>query len=139
MINKATILGHLGRDPEIRSFSNGNRVANLSVATSERWKDRTTGERKEKTEWHRVAVFNEALVEFLEKHARKGQRIYLEGAIETRKWTDQSGQERYSTEIVLRNFSSVLKMLDWADKDGGDAAADSPAPSRDKLNDDIPF
>lgn len=139
MINKATILGHLGRDPEIRSFSNGNRVANLSVATSERWKDRTTGERKEKTEWHRVAVFNETLVEFLEKHARKGQRIYLEGAIETRKWTDQSGQERYSTEIVLRNFSSVLKMLDWADKDGGDAAADSPAPSRDKLNDDIPF
>ena len=139
MINKATILGHLGRDPEIRSFSNGNRVANLSVATSERWKDRTTGERKEKTEWHRVAVFNETLVEFLEKHARKGQRIYLEGAIETRKWTDQDGKDRYATEIVLRNFSSVLKMLDWADKDGGDAAADSPAPSRDKLNDDIPF
>lgn len=139
MINKATILGHLGRDPEIRLFSNGNRVANLSVATSERWKDRTTGERKEKTEWHRVAVFNETLVEFLEKHARKGQRIYLEGAIETRKWTDQDGKDRYATEIVLRNFSSVLKMLDWADKDGGDAAADSPAPSRDKLNDDIPF
>jgi len=139
VINKATILGHLGRDPEIRSFSNGNRVANLSVATSERWKDRTTGERKEKTEWHRVAVFNETLVEFLEKHARKGQRIYLEGAIETRKWTDQDGKDRYATEIVLRNFSSVLKMLDWADKDGGDAAADSPAPSRDKLNDDIPF
>ena len=138
-VNKVILIGNLGADSEIRRTQDGRPIANLRIATSESWRDKSTGDRKEKTEWHRVAVFNETLVEFLEKHARKGQRIYLEGAIETRKWTDQSGQERYSTEIVLRNFSSVLKMLDWADKDGGDAAADSPAPSRDKLNDDIPF
>lgn len=110
-VNKVILIGHLGKDPEIRSFNNGGRVANLSVATSEQWKDKTTGEKKEKTEWHRVSVFNEKIVDVTEKYLKKGSQVYLEGSLETRKWTDKDGVEKYSTEIVLKNFNGVLTML----------------------------
>src|SRR5690349_5072116 len=119
-VNKVILVGNLGRDPEIRSFQNGGRVANLSLATSENWKDRATGERKEKTEWHRVAIFNDRLVEVVEKYLKKGSKVYIEGQLETRKWTDQQGQERYTTEVVLRQFRGELTMLDGR---GGGAGA----------------
>lgn len=118
-VNKVILIGNLGRDPEIRSFQNGGRVANLSVATSENWKDRTTGERKERTEWHRVVVFNDALVGVVERFLKKGSKIYIEGQLETRKYTDQSGAERYSTEVVLRPFRGELTMLDGREGGGG--------------------
>jgi single-strand DNA-binding protein len=118
-LNKVQIIGNLGRDPEIRAFDTGAKVANLAIATSEVWKDKKTGERKERTEWHRVSVFDERLVETIERFLRKGSKVYLEGQLETRKWQDQSGQDRYSTEIVLRQFRSQLVML------GGGAAADA--------------
>jgi single-strand DNA-binding protein len=111
-LNKATLIGNLGKDPEIRSFQNGGRVANLTVATSENWKDKTTGERKEKTEWHRVVILNDGLVGVVEKYLKKGMKVYIEGCIETRKWTDKTGQEKYTTEIVLRPYSGELTMLD---------------------------
>ncbi|MEM6622973.1 MAG: single-stranded DNA-binding protein [Pseudomonadota bacterium] len=111
-VNKVTILGNLGQDPEIRSFQNSGRVANLSVATSEKWKDKNTGERKERTEWHRVAVMADHLVGVCERYLRKGSKVYLEGQLETRKWQDQSGQDRYSTEIVLRPYKGEIVMLD---------------------------
>ncbi|MEO1190394.1 MAG: single-stranded DNA-binding protein [Pseudomonadota bacterium] len=111
-VNKVILVGNLGRDPEIRSMQNGGRVANLSIATSETWKDRNSGERREKTEWHRVVIFNEGLVKVCENYLKKGAKVYLEGQIETRKWQDQSGQERYSTEIVLRPYRGELTMLD---------------------------
>lgn len=117
-VNKVILVGNLGRDPEIRSFQNGGRVANLSVATSENWKDRNTGERKERTEWHRVVVFNDALVGVVERFLKKGSKIYIEGQLETRKYTDQSGAERYTTEVVLRPFRGELTMLDG--REGGD-------------------
>lgn len=122
-VNKVILVGNLGRDPEIRSFQNGGRVANLSIATSENWKDRATGERKEKTEWHRVAIFNDRLVEVVEKYLKKGSKVYIEGQLETRKWADQSGQERYTTEVVLRQFRGELTMLDG--RGGGGAGAGS--------------
>lgn len=111
-VNKVILVGNLGKDPEIRSMQNGGRVASFSLATSETWKDRNTGERKERTEWHRIAVFNENLVGVIERFVKKGSKIYIEGQLETRKWTDQSGQERYTTEVVLRPYRGELTLLD---------------------------
>ena len=116
-VNKVILVGNLGRDPEIRSTGDGTRIANLNLATSESWRDRVSGERKERTEWHRVVIFNERLVELAEKYLRKGSKIYVEGALQTRKWTDNAGVEKYSTEIVLQRFRGELTMLDGA-RDG---------------------
>ena len=118
-VNKVIIIGNLGRDPEVRTFQNGGKVCNLAVATSETWKDRNTGERREKTEWHRVAIFNEALVRLAEQYLRKGSKVYLEGQLETRKWQDQSGQDRYTTEVVLRPYKGEMTFLDGRDGGGG--------------------
>ena len=111
-VNKVILVGNLGRDPEIRSTQDGTRVANLSLATSESWRDKNSGERRERTEWHRVVVFNDRLVDVCEKYLKKGSKIYIEGALQTRKWTDQSGQEKYTTEVVLQKFRGELTMLD---------------------------
>src|SRR5712671_3392550 len=113
-VNKVILIGNLGRDPEIRSTQDGTRVANLSVATSESWRDKASGERKERTEWHRVVIFNENLVKIAEQYLKKGSKIYVEGALQTRKWTDQAGVEKYSTEVVLQRFRGELTMLDGA-------------------------
>jgi single-strand DNA-binding protein len=162
-VNKVILVGNLGRDPEIRSTQDGTRIANLNLATSESWRDRVSGERKERTEWHRVVIFNERLVEIAEKYLRKGSKIYVEGALQTRKWTDQQGQERYSTEIVLQRFRGELTMLDGAGgarggaggveggydegyaeapraaaPTGGGRSGRGPSPSND-LDDEIPF
>ena len=163
-VNKVILIGNLGRDPEVRSFQNGGKVCNLRMATSETWKDRNTGERREKTEWHSVAIFSEGLVRVAEQYLRKGSKIYIEGQLETRKWQDQSGQDRYSTEVVLRNFGSTLVMLDGrgeggggggggggyagggqggdfgggSDYDSGPSKGETRAPSRD-MDDEIPF
>ncbi|MEO5493224.1 MAG: single-stranded DNA-binding protein [Sphingomonas sp.] len=118
-VNKVIIVGNLGRDPESRSFQNGGKVVNLRIATSDSWKDKNTGERKEATEWHSVAIFNEGLANVAERYLRKGSKVYIEGALKTRKWTDQAGVEKYSTEIVLQGFNSVLTMLDGAPGQGG--------------------
>ena len=111
-VNKVILVGNLGKDPEVRSMQSGDRVASFPIATSERWKDKATGERKEKTEWHKVTIFDERLVEIAEKYLRKGSKVYLEGQLQTRKWTDQNGQERYTTEIVLQRFRGDLTLLD---------------------------
>lgn len=116
-VNKVILIGNLGRDPEVRTFSNGGKVCNLRIATSENWKDRNTGERRERTEWHSVAIFSEGLVRVAEQYLRKGSKVYIEGQLQTRKWQDQSGQDRYSTEVVLQGFGSTLTMLDG--RDGG--------------------
>lgn len=116
-VNKVIIIGNLGRDPEVRSFQNGGKVVNLRIATSETWRDRATGERKERTEWHSVAIFNENLAKIAEQYLRKGSTVYIEGQLETRKWQDQSGADRYTTEIVLRNFGGTLTLL--GGRDGG--------------------
>ncbi|MDA7430755.1 single-stranded DNA-binding protein [Primorskyibacter aestuariivivens] len=116
-VNKVILIGNLGRDPEVRTFQNGGKVCNLRIATSETWKDRNTGERREKTEWHSVAIFNEGLVRIAEQYLRKGSKVYIEGQLQTRKWQDQSGQDRYSTEVVLQGFNGTLTMLDG--RDGG--------------------
>ena len=118
-VNKVILIGNLGRDPEVRSFPNGGKVCNLRIATSENWKDRNTGERREKTEWHSVAIFSEPLVRVAEQYLRKGSKIYIEGQLETRKWQDQSGQDRYSTEVVLRPYTSTLTMLDGRGDNAG--------------------
>jgi len=119
-LNKVMIIGNLGRDPEVRSFQNGGKVCNLRIATSENWKDKNTGERKEKSEWHSVAIFQEGLVRIAEQYLKKGSKVYIEGKLETRKWQDQSGNDRYSTEIVLQGFGSTLTMLDGkGDNQGG--------------------
>ena len=118
-INKVILVGNLGRDPEIRTLNSGDRVANLSVATSETWRDRNSGERKEKTEWHRVVIFNDNLVKVAESYLKKGSKVYVEGALQTRKWTDQSGQEKFSTEVVLQKFRGELTMLDGKGEGGG--------------------
>ena len=110
-VNKVILVGNLGRDPEIRSTNDGTRIANLNLATSESWRDRTSGERRERTEWHRVVIFNERLVEIAEKYLRKGSKLYVEGALQTRKWTDNAGVEKYSTEVVLQKFRGELTML----------------------------
>lgn len=149
-INKVILVGNLGRDPEIRSTQDGREIANLAVATSESWKDRNTGERKEKTEWHRVVIFNEGLVNVVKNYLRKGSKVYLEGQLQTRKWVDQSGAEKYSTEVVLQGFNGNLTMLDGkaggsegASYGGGASSAsasggNAPAPDR-LLDDEIPF
>jgi len=131
-VNKVILVGNLGRDPEIKAMPSGSSIANLSVATSESWRDKASGERKEKTEWHRVVVFNEGLVRIVEQYLKKGSKVYIEGQLETRKWQDKDGNDKYSTEVVLRNFNSTLTMLDgksageggggW-DSDRGGAAA----------------
>jgi len=121
-VNKVILVGNLGRDPEIRSTQDGMRIATLNLATSETWRDKASGERKEKTEWHRVVIFNERLVEIAEKYLRKGSKIYVEGALQTRKWTDQQGQERYTTEVALQRFRGELTMLDGAGGRGGGSA-----------------
>ena len=118
-VNKVILVGNLGRDPESRSFQNGGKVVELRIATSESWKDRNSGERKEKTEWHTVKVFSEGLANVAEKYLRKGSKVYLEGALTTRKWQDQSGADRYSTEIVLQGFNAVLVLLDRREGEGG--------------------
>ncbi|HEY7298899.1 MAG TPA: single-stranded DNA-binding protein [Xanthobacteraceae bacterium] len=159
-VNKVILVGNLGKDPEIRRLQDGRPVANLSVATSETWRDKNTGERREKTEWHRVVIFNEGLCRIVEQYLKKGSKVYLEGSLQTRKWTDQQGAERYSTEVVLQGFNGQLTMLDskgagggsdYADEAGSnsDFGAAGPAPRRQPvpamaggkgdMNDDIPF
>jgi single-strand DNA-binding protein len=118
-VNKVILVGNLGKDPEIRSTNDGTKVASLTVATSENWKDRSTGEKRERTEWHRVVIFNDRLVEVAERYLKKGAKVYLEGALQTRKWTDNSGQERYTTEVVLQKFRGELTMLDSRQGGGG--------------------
>ena len=118
-VNKVILVGNLGKDPEIRRTQDGRPIANLSVATSESWRDKTTGERKEKTEWHRVVIFNEGLCKIVEQYLKKGSKVYLEGALQTRKWTDKDGHDKYSTEVVLQGFNSSLTMLDTRGGGGG--------------------
>lgn len=118
-VNKVILIGNLGRDPEVRSFPNGGKVCNLRIATSETWKDKNSGERREKTEWHSVAIFSEPLIRVAEQYLRKGSKIYVEGQLETRKWQDKDGQDRYSTEVALRPFRSELTMLDGRGEGGG--------------------
>jgi single-strand DNA-binding protein len=118
-VNKVILIGNLGKDPEVRSMQNGGKVCNLSVATSESWKDKMSGERKERTEWHRVVIFNENLISVAERFLKKGSKVYLEGQIETRKWADQAGVEKYSTEVVLRPFRGELTLLDGREGGGG--------------------
>jgi len=119
-VNKVILIGNLGADPEIRTLNSGDRVCNLRIATSETWRDRGSGERKERTEWHRVVIFNDNLVKVAESYLRKGSKVYVEGAIQTRKWTDQSGQEKFSTEVVLQKFRGELTMLDGKGEGAGD-------------------
>jgi len=118
-VNKVIIVGNLGRDPEVRTFPSGGKVVNLRIATSENWKDKQTGERKERTEWHSVAIFSEPVGRIAEQYLKKGSKVYIEGQLETRKWQDQSGQDRYSTEIVLRPYSGQLTLLDGRSDSGG--------------------
>lgn len=151
-VNKVTLIGNLGKDPESRTFQNGGKVVNFSIATSETWKDKDTGERKEKTEWHNVSVLNEGLAGVAERFLKKGSKVYVEGAMKTRKWQDQSGQDKYSTEVVLQGFNSVLVMLDGPS--GGNAGGSSGTPKEsaprqqsqasqmtmsDDLDDEVPF
>jgi single-strand DNA-binding protein len=160
-VNKVILIGNLGKDPEIRRTQDGRPIANLSIATSETWRDKGTGERKEKTEWHRVVIFSEPLCKIVEQYLKKGAKVYIEGALQTRKWTDQQGVEKYSTEVVLQGFNSTLTMLEGrsgggggnfgSDDQGGDFGAGSPsssaAPRRavaagarnSDMDDDIPF
>lgn len=118
-VNKVILLGNLGADPEVRTFQSGGKVCNLRIATSQRWKDKDTGETKERTEWHSVAIFSEPLVRIAEQYLRKGSKVYVEGQLETRKWQDQSGQDRYTTEVVLRPYKGELTMLDGRGEGGG--------------------
>ncbi|GGY41107.1 single-stranded DNA-binding protein [Parvularcula lutaonensis] len=118
-VNKVILIGNLGQDPEVRQFGNGGQVCNLSIATSETWKDKQSGERREKTEWHRVAIFSEPLIRVAQNYLKKGSKVYIEGQLETRKWQDQNGQDRYTTEVVLRPYRSELTMLDGR-SGGGD-------------------
>jgi len=147
-VNKVILVGNLGKDPEVRRMQSGDPVVNLSLATSESWRDKASGERKEKTEWHRVVIFNKNLAEIAEKYLRKGAKVYVEGALQTRKWTDKDGQEKYSTEIVLQNFRGELTMLDSKGEGGGGqsrgsyggGASEAPASfDRSEMDDEIPF
>src|SRR5580692_10178645 len=146
-VNKVTLVGNLGKDPETRRLQSGDPVVNLSIATSESWRDKASGERKEKTEWHRVVIFNKNLAEVAEKYLRKGSKVYVEGALQTRKWTDKDGAEKYSTEIVLQNFRGELTMLDTKGGEGGGGggrdrmgAGEAPASfQREEMDDEIPF
>src|SRR6202171_6486372 len=123
-VNKVILIGNLGKDPEIRRTQDGRPIANLSVATSESWRDKATGERKEKTEWHRVVIFNEGLAKIAEQYLKKGSKVYLEGSLQTKKWQDQSGQDKYTTEVVLQGFNAQLTMLDRASDRGGGGGGD---------------
>ena len=123
-LNKVMLIGNLGADPEVRSFQNGGKVCNLRIATSEQWKDRNSGERQERTEWHTVAIFSEGLVNVAERYLKKGSKVYIEGQLETRKWQDQNGQDKYATEVVLRGFGSTLTMLDGRDGGSGGGGGD---------------
>ena len=154
-VNKVILVGNLGKDPEIRRTQDGRPIANLSIATSETWRDKGTGERKEKTEWHRVVIFSEPLCKIVEQYLKKGAKVYIEGALQTRKWTDNSGQEKYTTEVVLKAYHGVLTMLDSASGNGSASAdPDYRAPARGRTpaqaappmrtndqfpDDDIPF
>ncbi len=149
-LNKVTLIGNLGRDPEIRTTQDGREIANLAIATSESWKDKNTGERREKTEWHRIVIFSEGLVRVVKNYLKKGSKIYIEGSLQTRKWTDQGGQERYTTEVVLQGYNGTLTMLDRAGgndnggyhQDAQPAAASSGGASNfadESLDDEIPF
>lgn len=138
-LNKVTLIGNLGKDPEIRFMPDGSRVASFSLATSDSWKDKSTGERKDKTEWHRIAVFNEKLAEVIEKYVRKGTKLYIEGQLQTRKWTDQSGADKYTTEIVLGKFRGDLVILDSKKSDGEFDGHVDETPSDIPVDDDIPF
>ena len=144
-VNKVILVGNLGKDPEVRRMTSGEPVVNLSVATSETWKDKSSGERKEKTEWHRVVIFNENLAKVAEQYLKKGAKVYLEGALQTRKWTDKDGAEKYSTEIVLNRFNGTMVMLDGRSGgggggDGGRGTNETPANfHRDEMDDEIPF
>lgn len=121
-VNKVILVGNVGQDPEVRQFQNGGQVCSFSLATSETWKDKNTGERREKTEWHRISVFNEGLIRVIQSYVKKGSKLYIEGQLETRKWQDQNGQDRYSTEVVLRGFGATLTMLDSRNEGGGRSA-----------------
>lgn len=142
-VNKVILVGNLGKDPEVRRMTSGDPVVNLSIATSESWRDKASGERKEKTEWHRVVIFNKNLADVAEKYLKKGAKVYVEGQLQTRKWTDKDGAEKYSTEVVLQNFRGELTMLDG--RSGGEGggrggASESPASfQRDEMDDEIPF
>jgi single-strand DNA-binding protein len=141
-VNKVILVGNLGKDPEVRRMTSGDPVVNLSIATSESWRDKASGEKKEKTEWHRVVIFNKNLADVAEKYLKKGAKVYVEGQLQTRKWTDKDGAEKYSTEVVLQNFRGELTMLDG--RNGGEGAArgagEAPASfQRDELDDEIPF
>ncbi len=154
-VNKVILVGNLGADPEVRNLPSGGKVVNLSVATSENWRDKNTGERRERTEWHRVVIFSEGLAKVAEQYLKKGSKVYLEGALQTRKWQDQSGQDKYSTEVVLQGFNSNLTMLDGrsgdsecgstgfsgppARSEGRRPAATAPAFESGGMDDDIPF
>lgn len=141
-VNKVILIGNLGKDPEIRSTQDGRDIANLTIATSETWKDKSSGDRKEKTEWHRVVIFNEGLVSIAKNYLKKGAKIYIEGALQTRKWTDKEGQEKYSTEVVLQGFGSTLTMLDSRSggSDSESTQSTSATTTKDNLMDDeIPF
>lgn len=153
-VNKVILVGNLGRDPEVRHTQDGKPIVNMSLATSENWRDRATGERRERTEWHRVVIFNERLGEVAQKFLRKGSKVYLEGQLQTRKWTDQAGIEKYSTEVVLQNFRGELTMLDSRSEGGGASTGDygstggstDPGPAQSPvpagggdLDDEIPF
>ncbi len=152
-VNKVILIGNLGRDPEVRHTNDGNPIVNLSVATSERWRDRNSGEQRERTEWHRVVIFNERLGEVAQKYLRKGSKVYLEGQLQTRKWQDQQGQDRYSTEIVLQRYRGELTMLDGRagegmggggmgggmDQPGGGFGGSSGGGGGADLDDEIPF
>jgi len=147
-VNKVILVGNLGKDPEVRRMTSGEPVVNLSVATSETWRDKASGEKKEKTEWHRVVIFNENLAKVAEQYLRKGAKVYLEGALQTRKWQDKDGQDKYSTEIVLNRFNGTMVMLDGRSGggeggySGGGRAGASEAPAsfqRDEMDDEIPF
>ncbi len=127
-VNKVILIGNLGRDPEIRSFQSGGRVASFSLATSENWKDKATGEKKERTEWHRISILNDKLVEIVERYVKKGSKLFIEGQLETRKWTDKDGQEKYTTEVVLRPYRGELTLLDSAGSRGGNI----PPPSEEQ-------
>ena len=143
-VNKVILVGNLGRDPEVRRLNSGKPVVNLSVATSESWRDKDSGERKEKTEWHRVVIFNKNLAEVAEKYLRKGSKVYVEGSLQTRKWTDKDGAKKYTTEVVLQNFRGELTMLDTRGEGGGGrertGASEAPASfQREEMDDEIPF
>ena len=138
-VNKVILIGNVGADPEIRRTQDGRPIANLRIATSESWRDKNTGERKEKTEWHRVVIFSEGLCKIAEQYLKKGAKVYIEGALQTRKWTDQSGQERYSTEVVLQGFNGSLTMLD-SPRQSGERPAEQPSGDYSQdLDDEIPF